>query len=395
MKLKEIAIGYIEIPLVTPFKTALRTVNSVNDLIVKVTAEDGTEGYGEAPPTAVITGDTKESIEAAIRYYIAPSITGMDLDDLPAIMAKMEKCLAIDIGGSKVLVGVVDETGIVVEYDRKEYSSAYSLETLYADVKRMAAPYMEKYKPEICGVSLPGPVNGDTGVCPLAPFLGIRDWHAAEDLKQILGIPVYAENDANACAVAEKVFGKAADVDDFMWITVSNGVGGALYLNGSLYVGANFCAGEFGHIRVEEDGKACTCGKKGCLESVASGRAVSAYYKEKTGQDRTAKEIGALANEGDEIAVAAYRRAAKALGAVIASAATLLDVNVCYLGGGVSQSLDLFKDDLIAEINDKLFLPIDKTVKIEYSGLGYYASLCGAAAVAYGANKQRELNKGE
>ena len=76
MKLKEIAIGYIEIPLVTPFKTALRTVNSVNDLIVKVTAEDGTEGYGEAPPTAVITGDTKESIEAAIRYYIAPAITG-------------------------------------------------------------------------------------------------------------------------------------------------------------------------------------------------------------------------------------------------------------------------------------------------------------------------------
>ena len=93
MRLKEIAIGYIEIPLVTPFKTALRTVNSVNDLIVKVTAEDGTEGYGEAPPTAVITGDTKESIEAAIRYYIAPSIKGMDLDELPAIMQKMEKCV--------------------------------------------------------------------------------------------------------------------------------------------------------------------------------------------------------------------------------------------------------------------------------------------------------------
>ena len=85
----------------------------------------------------------------------------------------------------------------------------------------------------------------------------------------------------------------------------------------------------------------------------------------------------------------------KALGAVIAQAATLLDVNVCYLGGGVSQGLDLFKGYLIAEINDKLYLPIDKTVKIEYSGLGYYESLCGAAAVAYGANKQRELNKGE
>lgn len=71
-------------------------------------------------------------------------------------------------------------------------------------------------------------------------------------------------------------------------------VGGALYLNGSLYVGANFCAGEFGHIRVEENGKACTCGKKGCLESVASGRAVSAYYKEKLGRTGRQKRLARL-----------------------------------------------------------------------------------------------------
>lgn len=94
MKIKEIALGYISIPLVTPFKTALRTVDSVNDLIVRVTAEDGTEGYGEAPPTAVITGDTKESIEAAIRGYIAPAVCGMELDDIGAVMERMEKAIA-------------------------------------------------------------------------------------------------------------------------------------------------------------------------------------------------------------------------------------------------------------------------------------------------------------
>lgn len=94
MKIKEIALGYIKIPLVTPFKTALRTVDCVNDLLVRVTAEDGTEGYGEAPPTAVITGDTKESIEAAIRGYIAPAIRGMELDDLEAVMQKMEQSIA-------------------------------------------------------------------------------------------------------------------------------------------------------------------------------------------------------------------------------------------------------------------------------------------------------------
>lgn len=94
MKLKKIEIGYISIPLITPFKTALRTVDSVNDLIVKVTAEDGTVGFGEAPPTAVITGDTKESIEAAIRYYIAPAILDMELDPLDPVIEKMDKAIA-------------------------------------------------------------------------------------------------------------------------------------------------------------------------------------------------------------------------------------------------------------------------------------------------------------
>ena len=94
MKICKIELGYIDIPLVTPFKTALRTVSSVNDLIVKVTAEDGTVGYGEAPPTAVITGDTKESIEAAIRGYIAPAILGMELEPLDAVMEKMERAIA-------------------------------------------------------------------------------------------------------------------------------------------------------------------------------------------------------------------------------------------------------------------------------------------------------------
>ncbi|MBQ1310371.1 MAG: dipeptide epimerase, partial [Blautia sp.] len=94
MKIQKISLGYIEIPLVTPFKTALRTVESIHDLIVRVETENGEAGYGEAPPTAVITGDTKESIEAAIRYYIAPSILGMDLEDLDAVFQKMDRSIA-------------------------------------------------------------------------------------------------------------------------------------------------------------------------------------------------------------------------------------------------------------------------------------------------------------
>ena len=94
MKIQKISLGYIKIPLVTPFKTALRSVDSIHDLLVKIETEDGMTGFGEAPPTAVITGDTRESIEAAIRYYIGPSILGMDLQELPEIFERMDRSIA-------------------------------------------------------------------------------------------------------------------------------------------------------------------------------------------------------------------------------------------------------------------------------------------------------------
>ena len=94
MRIKDISIGYIHIPLKTPFRTALRMVDSVNDMLVRVTSDTGLTGFGEAPPTAVITGDTPESIEAAVRGYIAPALKGMDLDDLESIFRAMEKSIA-------------------------------------------------------------------------------------------------------------------------------------------------------------------------------------------------------------------------------------------------------------------------------------------------------------
>lgn len=93
MRIQKVELGEIQIPLVTPFKTALRTVTAVNDIVVKITADDGQVGYGEAPATAVITGDTKGSIVTAIRDFIAPAITGMDIEDIDGIMRKMQKSI--------------------------------------------------------------------------------------------------------------------------------------------------------------------------------------------------------------------------------------------------------------------------------------------------------------
>lgn len=93
MKIAKIEVGEVRIPLVTPFKTALRSVDCVNDIIVRVTADDGQQGFGEAPPTAVITGDTKGSIRCAIEEFIAPSLIGMDIENLDGIMRKLHSCI--------------------------------------------------------------------------------------------------------------------------------------------------------------------------------------------------------------------------------------------------------------------------------------------------------------
>ena len=93
MRIAKIETAEVDIPLVTPFKTALRTVNSVNDIVVRVTADDGRTGFGEAPPTAVITGDTKGSIRCAIEEFIAPNLIGMEIDNLDGMMKKLHGCM--------------------------------------------------------------------------------------------------------------------------------------------------------------------------------------------------------------------------------------------------------------------------------------------------------------
>ncbi len=93
MRIAKIETAEVDIPLVTPFKTALRTVNSVNDIVVRVTADDGRTGFGEAPPTAVITGDTKGSIRCAIEEFIAPNLIGIEIDNLDGMMKKLHGCM--------------------------------------------------------------------------------------------------------------------------------------------------------------------------------------------------------------------------------------------------------------------------------------------------------------
>lgn len=298
----------------------------------------------------------------------------------------MGKCLSIDLGGSKLLVGIVDENGKVVDTKRKEYVRPQRQEDILEDFRALFNE-LKEHKPSICGMSLPGPVNVDSGCLILSPYNDVKNWRVTDDVAKITGLPVYAENDVNASAVGEKMFGKMQNVENFIWITLSNGVGGALYSKGKLYRGENFGAGEIGHFFVEENGEVCSCGNRGCLETVASGRGVSGFYKKQTGKDATAEEIGNFALQGDECANMAYNRLAVGLGRALSYAVNLLNIETFVFGGGVARSFSLFVNKMNDEMQKHLLHAVNSRTTYLYTGLGYNASLIGAAAVAFSSHK--------
>ena len=293
----------------------------------------------------------------------------------------MRTILSVDIGGSKVIVGVVSEEGKVLSSAHRSFPQRYSRDTLLESISDLAKG---QDLSGVCagGVTIPGLADPKTGEWLSSPFTGIGRWNIAGDLENLFGVPFYGENDVNACAVAERRFGLCKETEDFLWVTMSNGVGGAVFLNGSLLRGKNLGAGEVGHIVVEEDGPLCCCGNKGCLEAVASGRGIAAAYLDLTGKNKTAQELAAMAEEGDPEALAVYARAAKGIGKAVSYAANLMNIETFVFGGGVAQSLHLLEKGIRAEAERSVLRTATKEIRIEYTALGYHAALIGAAAVA-------------
>lgn len=296
--------------------------------------------------------------------------------------------LSIDIGGSKLLVGLVDMKGKVIIKDREDLSRDIEKGQLLNKIVSLSEK-VKKACPGIivdaAGVAIPGLADSNTGMWVFSCFSGIRDFPIASELAALLDLPVFIDNDVNVCAYGEKTFGICRDVDDFFWVTVSNGIGGGLVLKGELYQGAYRSAGEIGHVIVEEvNGRLCPCGNRGCLEAQASGQAISKAYEERTGKKGvTAKAIADLAKTGDEAALQVYREAGFYLGKGIAAFVNALNPEKVVLGGGVSMASELFLPTLRETVNQYMFKSANEKLLIEKTGLGYDAALIGAAAIAW------------
>ena len=264
----------------------------------------------------------------------------------------MSYTIGVDVGGTKVLGGVVDELGTVVKTARRDTprEGGAALTQAIADV---AKELMSDFTIDSVGVSAAGFVSSDRKTMLATP--NIAGWNGVDldyQLTSLIGLPVVIENDANAAAWGEARFGAGRGKRHMLMLTVGTGIGGGIVVNGELYRGAFGIAAEIGHIRVVPEGHLCGCGARGCFEQYASGNALMRHAREAiaaspdiarnllsrgdgTLEGLTGKAITDAARDGDAVALAAFNTTAHWLGAGIASLAVVLDPECVVIGGGV------------------------------------------------------------
>lgn len=244
------------------------------------------------------------------------------------------------------------------------------------------------------GVGMAGLVDGETGICRYSPFFGWRDVQLAEPLSAHFELPVYLENNVNTLTIAEQWFGYGHNVDHFVVATVGRGIGAGIVMNGQFYRGALGGAGEFGHITVAADGPPCTCGKRGCLEALASDPALIRQARaaialgEQTAltevEPLTLETIVAAADDGDEVARRLLADSGHWLGVGVATLVNILNPQLVIIGGEGVEAGDWRLKPLHKALHEHVFsgLADELEIVIEPSGDETWAR--GAACVVLG-----------
>ena len=312
----------------------------------------------------------------------------------------MSFTVGVDVGGTKVLGGVVDASGKVLATSRRDTPREGGSE-LTKTIAEVALELMQSHSVSAVGVSAAGFVSSDRKTMLATP--NIADWNGVQldlELTKLIGLPVVIENDANAAAWGEAKFGAGRNQAHMMMLTIGTGVGGGIVVNNQLYRGAFGIAAEFGHLRVVPEGHLCGCGARGCFEQYASGSALRRHAREAisaspdlarnllargdgTIDGLTGQAITDAAREGDAVALAAFQTTAQYLGAGIASLAVLLDPSCVVIGGGVIDAGEI----LLAPTREamKRYMPFagkHPYPEIVAAELGNEAGLVGVADLA-------------
>jgi glucokinase len=314
--------------------------------------------------------------------------------------------IGVDIGGTKVLSGLVDERGRVVAWARRPTPSRdpRAVEKTIADVVGELSALWRGSGPgrQITGVGIgaAGFVDADRATVLFAPHLAWRNEPLRDNVTRAVGLPVIVENDANAAAWAEWKFGAGRGESRLVCVTLGTGIGGGIVLDGVVQRGRWGMAGEFGHMVVVPGGRRCECGNRGCLEQYASGNVlgrearelasanspVTVQLMERVHGDVSALQgplITAAARDGDATAIELFQEVGRWLGIGLANLAAALDPGMFVIGGGVSDAGELLlapaRESFRRTLTGRGFRPVPQIVK---AALGPEAGLVGAADLA-------------
>ena len=275
--------------------------------------------------------------------------------------------LAIDIGGTKLAAGLVDEDGGLRWRASVATPATGSDEKLWSVLVDLVAQ-APQVDTAVCGVGSGGPMTASTALISPLNIPAWRDFPLQARLAELTGLPTFVDNDAKALALAEGWRGGAVGVDNYLAMVVSTGVGGGIVLDGRLLDGADGNAGHIGHVIVVPGGRRCACGGRGCLEAEASGPSIAAI----TGQP------AALA--GPEV----IARTGRLVGQAVASVANLLDLKLALVAGSVALGYGApFFAAAQAELDADARLTYSRGARIRPGGLGADGPLIGAAAVGF------------
>ncbi|MEU4167322.1 ROK family protein [Streptomyces sp. NPDC026665] len=298
---------------------------------------------------------------------------------------------ALDIGGTKIAGALVDGHGRIVLRAQRPTPAQEDGDTVMRAVEDVIGELAVSplwSSAGALGIGSAGPVDASAGTVSPVNVPGWRGYPLVERASKAAGgLPVELIGDGVAITAAEHWQGAARGHDNALCMVVSTGVGGGLVLNGQLHAGPTGNAGHIGHISVDLDGDLCPCGSRGCVERIASGpniarRALEGGWQPGPDGDTSAAAVAEAARAGDPVAVASFERAAQALAAGIAATATLVEIDIAVIGGGVGKAGDVLFAPLRRALADYATLSFVRRLTVAPALMGTDAGLVGAAAAA-------------
>ncbi|MCU1588615.1 MAG: glucokinase [Frankiales bacterium] len=307
--------------------------------------------------------------------------------------------IGIDVGGTKVAAGVVDENGAILARTRRATpsASAAEVERTIADV---VAELRAGHDVGAVGIGAAGYLDKERARVVFAPNLAWRDEPLRDEVAALVRLPVTLENDANAAAWGEHRFGAGQSEPTLVCLTVGTGIGGGIVLDGTLFLGAFGIGAEFGHFQLVPNGRRCGCGQRGCFEQYCSGRALLRAAREiadvqkdlgarllelggGTPEGIESRHVTTAAQEGDDGALACFAEIGSALGQGLAVLTAILDPGMVVIGGGLAETGELLLGPARATFDERVTGSGHRPrTPVVQAALGNDAGLIGAADLA-------------